>query len=54
MDYHVFLLSRIQESFRESGDNTGAVAYGLRSTAHIITGAAAIMMVVFAGFAGTG
>ncbi|MEO8538410.1 MAG: MMPL family transporter [bacterium] len=51
MDYHVFLLSRIQETFLRTGDNTYAVAHGLRSTAHIITGAAAIMMVVFAGFA---
>ncbi|MCK9519127.1 MAG: MMPL family transporter [Dehalococcoidia bacterium] len=51
MDYHVFLLSRIQERFLHTGDNTGAVAQGLRSTAHIITGAAAIMMVVFGGFA---
>jgi RND superfamily putative drug exporter len=52
MDYHVFLLSRIQERFLHNGnDNTEAVGYGLRSTAHIITGAAAIMMAVFAGFA---
>jgi RND superfamily putative drug exporter len=51
MDYHVFLLSRIQETFLRTGDNTYAVSHGLRSTAHIITGAAAIMMVVFAGFA---
>ncbi|MEX0750711.1 MAG: MMPL family transporter, partial [Dehalococcoidia bacterium] len=51
MDYHVFLLSRVQERFLKTGDNTEAVAYGLRSTAHIITGAAAIMMVVFGGFA---
>jgi RND superfamily putative drug exporter len=51
MDYHVFLLSRVQERYLETGDNTGAVAYGLRSTAHIITGAAAIMIMVFGGFA---
>lgn len=51
MDYHVFLLSRIQERFLETHDNAGAVAYGLRSTAHIITGAAAIMVIVFGGFA---
>ncbi len=51
MDYHVFLLSRIQERFLQTGDNAHSVAYGLRSTAHIITGAAAIMMVVFGGFA---
>ncbi|MGB4861934.1 MAG: MMPL family transporter [Tepidiformaceae bacterium] len=51
MDYHVFLLSRIQETFLATGDNHFAVSHGLRSTAHIITGAAAIMMVVFGGFA---
>ena len=51
MDYHVFLLSRIRERYDESGDNTEAVAYGLRSTAGLITGAALIMMVVFGAFA---
>jgi len=51
MDYHVFLLSRIREHFDSTHDNTGAVAYGLRSTANIITGAAAIMVAVFGGFA---
>ena len=43
MDYHVFLLSRIRERYDETGDNTEAVAYGLRSTAGLITGAALIM-----------
>ena len=51
MDYHVFLLSRIRERYDETGDNTEAVAYGLRSTAGIITGAALIMVVVFGAFA---
>ena len=51
MDYHVFLLSRIRERFDQTGDNNGSVAFGVRSTAAIITGAAAIMVVVFAGFA---
>ena len=51
MDYHVFLLSRIRERCDETGDNTEAVAYGLRSTAGIITGAALIMVVVFGAFA---
>jgi RND superfamily putative drug exporter len=51
MDYHVFLLSRVQERFLRTRDNSDAVAYGLRSTAHIITGAAAIMIMVFGGFA---
>ncbi len=51
MDYHVFLLSRIRERFDTTGDNTESVAYGLRTTAALITGAAAIMVAVFGGFA---
>ena len=51
MDYHVFLLSRIREEFDKTHDNTEAVAYGLRTTAGIITGAALIMVAVFTGFA---
>jgi RND superfamily putative drug exporter len=51
MDYHVFLLTRIREHYDLTGDNTGAVAYGLRTTAGIITGAALIMVAVFGGFA---
>ncbi len=51
MDYHVFLLSRIRERYDHTHDNAGAVAFGLRSTGGIITGAALIMVAVFAGFA---
>jgi putative drug exporter of the RND superfamily len=51
MDYHVFLLSRIREHFDATGDNRASVAVGLQSTAKIITGAALIMVAVFAGFA---
>jgi RND superfamily putative drug exporter len=51
MDYHVFLLSRIREEYDKTHDNTEAVAYGLRTTAGIITGAALIMVAVFGGFA---
>jgi RND superfamily putative drug exporter len=51
MDYHVFLLSRIKERYDETRDNREAVAYGLRQTASIITGAALIMVAVFAGMA---
>jgi uncharacterized membrane protein YdfJ with MMPL/SSD domain len=50
MDYHVFLLSRIREYYDRTGDNHAAVAAGLQSTARIITGAAGIMIVVFAAF----
>jgi len=51
MDYHVFLLSRIREHYDQTGDNTESVAYGLRTTAGIITGAALIMVAGFGGFA---
>jgi RND superfamily putative drug exporter len=51
MDYHVFLLSRIRERFMETGDNAEAVAYGLRTTGRLITGASLIMVAVFSGFA---
>ena len=51
MDYHVFLLSRIRERYDQTGNNAEAVAYGLRSTASIITGAALIMVAVFGAFA---
>ncbi len=52
MDYQVFLLSRIKERFDHTGDTREAVAYGVGRTASIITGAAAIMVCVFAGMAG--
>jgi RND superfamily putative drug exporter len=51
MDYHVFLLSRIRERFDRTKDNRESVAFGVRSTAGIITGAALIMAAVFGGIA---
>jgi RND superfamily putative drug exporter len=51
MDYHVFLLSRIRERYTQSGDTADAVVHGIASTGRIITGAALIIVVVFAGFA---
>ncbi len=51
MDYQVFLLSRIKEHFDRTGDTTRAVTFGVASTARIITGAALIIVAVFAGFA---
>lgn len=51
MDYHVFLLSRIREEYDHTHDNAESVAFGLRNTGAIITGAALIMVAVFASFA---
>jgi putative drug exporter of the RND superfamily len=50
MDYEVFLVSRIQEQWLASRDNSRAVAEGLAATARVITAAAAIMVCVFASF----
>jgi RND superfamily putative drug exporter len=50
MDYEVFLLSRIREEWRRTGDNALAVADGLAATARVITAAAAIMVCVFGSF----
>jgi RND superfamily putative drug exporter len=51
MDYQVFLLSRIRERFARCGDTTEGIAFGITSTARIITGAALIIVTVFLGFA---
>ena len=50
MDYEVLMLSRIHEEWEATGDNTQAVANGLQKTGRLITGAAAIMVVVFMAF----
>ena len=50
MDYEVLLLSRIRERYLATGNNTRAVAEGIGITGGIITGAALIMVAVFAAF----
>ena len=54
MDYEVFLLSRIKEAWDETGDNDRAVALGLQRTGRIVTSAALLLVVVFAGFMAAG
>jgi uncharacterized membrane protein YdfJ with MMPL/SSD domain len=51
MDYQVFLLSRIKERYDRSGSTVEAVTHAVSSTARLITGAALIIVAVFAGFA---
>jgi uncharacterized membrane protein YdfJ with MMPL/SSD domain len=51
MDYHVFLLSRIRERWLVTRNTVESVAFGVGTTARLITGAALIMVAVFAGFA---
>lgn len=50
MDYEVLLLSRMQEEYRQHGDNRRAVTEGLARSGRLITSAAAIMVSVFAAF----
>jgi RND superfamily putative drug exporter len=52
IDYAVFLLVRMRESYDHGADNATAIEFGLEKTARVITGAAAIMMAVFIAFAG--
>jgi RND superfamily putative drug exporter len=51
MDYHVFILSRIKEGYDNGLGNTAAVEQGIRSSAGVVTAAAAVMVAVFAIFA---
>jgi RND superfamily putative drug exporter len=53
IDYEVFLLTRMREGYLRSGSTEQAIAYGLDHTARIVTGAAAIMVAVFAAFSVT-
>jgi RND superfamily putative drug exporter len=50
-DYQVFLLSRIQEEYRQHGDNRRSITAGLARTGRIITSAALILLVVIGAFA---
>jgi RND superfamily putative drug exporter len=53
MDYHVFILSRVRESWKNGMSSENAVAHGIKTTAGTITAAAIIMVAVFAEFATT-
>ena len=51
MDYHVFIVSRIRESFQRGASMDEAISTGIRSTAGVVTSAALVMVCVFAVFA---
>ena len=51
MDYEVFLISRIRESYQESGDTNWALSHGIGQTGRVILAAGAIMASVFFSFA---
>jgi RND superfamily putative drug exporter len=49
-DYEVFLLSRVRERYELTRDNTESVVYGVVETAPLISGAAVLMVTIFAAF----
>ena len=51
MDYHVFILSRIREAYDRGLSNEDAVAYGIKSSAGVVTSAAVVMVGTFSVFA---
>jgi uncharacterized membrane protein YdfJ with MMPL/SSD domain len=51
MDYHVFIISRIRETYDRGKSMDEAVSYGIKSTAGVVTSAALVMVAVFAVFA---
>jgi uncharacterized membrane protein YdfJ with MMPL/SSD domain len=51
MDYHVFILSRVREAYDRGMSNEDAVAHGIKSTAGVVTSAAAVMIGTFSVFA---
>jgi RND superfamily putative drug exporter len=51
MDYHVFILTRIREAYDRGMSTEAAVSHGLRTTAGVVTSAAAVMVAVFSIFA---
>lgn len=51
LDYAVFILSRITEEYRRTGNNDQAVAIGLERTGRVVTYAAVLMALAFAGLA---
>ena len=50
MDYHVFVLSRVRESYDDGLSTRAAVAHGIKTTAGVVTSAAIVMVGVFAIF----
>jgi putative drug exporter of the RND superfamily len=51
MDYHVFIVSRIRETFERGAAMDDAIAHGIKSTAGVVTSAAVVMVAVFSIFA---
>ncbi|WP_186438322.1 MMPL family transporter [Cohnella terricola] len=53
-DYEVFLVSRVKEEYERTGQHENSIAEGMEKTGPLITGAAVLMVAVFAGFSFSG
>jgi uncharacterized membrane protein YdfJ with MMPL/SSD domain len=51
MDYHVFIISRIRETYDRGASMDDAISHGIKSTAGVVTSAAIVMVAVFSIFA---
>jgi len=51
MDYHVFIISRIRETYDRGATTDEAISHGIKSTAGVVSSAALVMVSVFAIFA---
>ncbi|HEX4463034.1 MAG TPA: MMPL family transporter [Solirubrobacterales bacterium] len=54
IDYEVFVFARIREEYLRTGSTRQAITLGLDRTAHVVTGAAVIMITVFLSFSVSG
>jgi len=50
MDYEVFLVTRMRESWEAGADTEGAITEGIKRTGRVVSAAALVMVVTFAGF----
>ncbi|MEV6103198.1 MMPL family transporter [Streptomyces sp. NPDC051940] len=50
MDYELFILARMREEYEATGDAAGSVVEGLRRSGRVVSSAALLLAVVFAGF----
>lgn len=51
MDYEIFMINRMRESYLESGSNEIAIREGISKTANVVTGSAAVMITLFLAMA---
>lgn len=50
MDYQVFLVTRMRESWDNGADSDVAVSHGLERTGRVVSAAALVMVITFSGF----